>query len=211
MLAWLGVQTFSSGLARALGWGTAGGSSVGDDSLSIHRSTIRPISSGWIKSCTELINRPLSVITSTPARIPLQNVFQPFQMVSLSILSLLCQSFSAFSWFSFSILPPHFLERLLFDLSPQLSFVSPPSSPALRPSVLVITARSLKVWPGRYMSCAFLFCSSPGLQCQRAFLQFGRLLLLQSLISSSRFFSSSLWLRTVIVMDRAFGDRKKAA
>lgn len=62
-LAWLELRDGVLG-------GRKGGSSVGDDSLSIHRSTIRPISSGWIKSCTELINRPLSVITSAPARIP---------------------------------------------------------------------------------------------------------------------------------------------
>ncbi len=140
---------------------------MGDDSLSVYTSTIRPISSGWIKSCTTLINPLLTLFTSAPARVPHLNIFQTFQMISLVIFVLLRHClllpFAILSacmclLFHFAFF---FRQCVFLDLSLQSSFLSPPSPPIFCPSVIVITARSLKVWPSRYINCAILFCRSP--------------------------------------------------
>ncbi len=112
-----------------------GGSSVGDDSLSIYRSTIKPISSGWIQSCTRLINPPCSLITSAPARVSHLNIFQTFQKVSLFIFSplhcLLLPFVSAcvcllfpfcFLFFPFNVSFLTYLFSRLFFLLPHLPF-----------------------------------------------------------------------------------------
>lgn len=87
---WLVAELLSCLVWLASGVQEKGGSSVGDDSLSVYRSTIRPISSDWIKSCPGLINPPLALITSAPARVLHLNISQAFQMVSLFIFCLLC-------------------------------------------------------------------------------------------------------------------------
>lgn len=149
-----------------LAFSRVGYSSVGDDSLSVCRSTIRPISSGWIKSCTPLINPPLSDHLlpeySTWILFRLSNRFlYPTFLFSLIVFFYICLLCARVSFFYLASCFFVFFFNVFF-----LTYLSPSSSLFLCPSVIIIIARSLKVWPSRYMSCAFLFCSSPSLQCQ---------------------------------------------
>lgn len=136
-------------------------------SLSIYRSTIRPISSGRIKSYTRRINPPPLFLpefsTCMSFRLSKRFLYSsflhhclllPFVILSACVCFLFHCAFFLF-----------FLEGLFIDLSLQLAFLSPPSSLILCTSVIVIIACSLKVWPVRYISYEFLFCSSPRLYC----------------------------------------------
>lgn len=140
MLAWSGPDPLPlPGLASS-GGGVQrkGGCSVGDDSLSVYRSTIRPISSGWFKSCTRLINPPsLSLITSCQSfppgllsDFPIGFFIHLFSSPSLSFSAfcdIKCTHVSPFPFcvlffFSFNVFFLTYLFSRLFFLLPHLPF-----------------------------------------------------------------------------------------
>lgn len=86
VLLWLTQNVPLAWLGELEGWGTGGGRQQ-RDRLSFYRSAIRPISSGWIKSCTCPVNPPLPPNPFAPAQVFHLNIFQSFQKVSLSSFS----------------------------------------------------------------------------------------------------------------------------
>lgn len=105
-----------------------------------------------------------------------------------------------------SIFPSFFYSFFnVFFLTYLFRRLLPPSSLILCPSVVVIIAGSLNVWPSRYMSCTFFYSVTasfsnvnPQLHRLVGCFFFGYLPI-----------SSSLWPSAEIELDPAFHDRKK--
>lgn len=146
-------------LARpAPGWSPGEGKQqCDDDSLSIYRSNVRPVSSRGVKSCTRLIS-PLTA----PARAPHLNVFQIFQMVYLSYFFFFLSLLHHCLLLAFVISSARVslsIVLFLIDLSFHSCFLSAASSVILGTSVIVIMARLDQ------MAHKLLFCSCPPLYC----------------------------------------------
>lgn len=171
VLAWLGSDPI-----HCLAWLAPGRGSGRRDaalwemSLYIYRSSIRPMSSGGIKSCTKQIIPPPQPLpgfhTWSSFRLSKRFLKSSFLLSVIVFYCHLCYKVHVYvcvrllfhCGFLFSLRPFYWLiSSILLSLSSLSLFRCT--------SVIVIIACSLKDWPSRYISYEFLFCSNLCLYC----------------------------------------------